>query len=103
MYLTKCAVVPLRAKDYLKTNDMNPSNIPSISALVKDNGVEFDYYRAGIMYYLIFYQETLYRFPVPVNDVGDASMRHADKAIYFMRWIRKAIDENTFETLRHDK
>jgi hypothetical protein len=35
-------------------------------------------------------------FPVPLSDVGDATLDAQDKAIIFMRYIRKAIDEGTF-------
>ena len=34
-------------------------------------------------------------FPVPVADVGDATIEATEKAIYFMRWIRQALAEGT--------
>jgi hypothetical protein len=44
-----------------------------------------------------------YMFPVPLGDVGDATLDAHDKAIIFMRYIRKAIDENTFVPAFHDR
>lgn len=35
-------------------------------------------------------------FTVPVEDIGQATLMRQDKAITFMRWIRKAIEGGTF-------
>ena len=75
----------------------------NIKTLVKDNWVTFDSYRQGYFYYRIkhyrgegFNQtEDEYIFPVPLDDIGTATLESYDKAITFMRWIRKAIEENT--------
>lgn len=32
-------------------------------------------------------------FPVPIEDIGDATFLAEDKAILFMRYIRKYIEE----------
>jgi hypothetical protein len=37
-----------------------------------------------------------YVFPVPLSDVGDATLLATDKAMLFMRYIRKALEEGTF-------
>ena len=37
-----------------------------------------------------------YIFPVPLTDIGDATLLATDKAMVFMRYIRKAIEEKTF-------
>lgn len=79
-------------------------DIPSIKNLIKDRSVEFEYYRAGNFYYSLDYPKSMcsddgvytYVFPVPVEDVGDATLNWKDKAIYFMRYIRKAIEQGTF-------
>lgn len=76
------------------------SQIPNIKDLVKDNLVQFDFYRAGVMYYTVSHEASNYRFPVPLSDVGDASLVRVDKAILFMRYIRKAIDSNQLETVQ---
>jgi hypothetical protein len=79
----------------------------NIKNLVKDNYVTFDSYRQGTFYYRIAYlakgvnveQEipygTEFIFPVPVDDIGRATLLSKDKAITYMRWIRKAMSHNT--------
>jgi hypothetical protein len=37
----------------------------------------------------------LYCFPVPRLDVGRGILKHEDKAITYMRWIRKALMDGT--------
>lgn len=37
-----------------------------------------------------------YIFPVPVADIGDATVQTTDKVIVFMRYIRKALEDGTF-------
>lgn len=64
--------------------------------------VQFRRYRKGILYYGVIVVEDdgdadiLYEFPVPIEDCGDADFYSHDKAILFMRYIRKALDEGTF-------
>ena len=48
--------------------------------------VRFRSYREGELWYET---ECGFVFPVPVADVGNATMLHEDKAILFMRYIRK--------------
>jgi hypothetical protein len=48
--------------------------------------VDFQYYRAGNLYYVT---ETGITFPVPIEDTGEATFLSSDKAILFMRYIRK--------------
>lgn len=74
-----------------------------IKELVKDNFVYFDSYRQGIFYYRLEYSKVMNEdnyhfkmvFPVPVEDIGTATLLDKDKAITFMRWIRKAIADKT--------
>lgn len=68
----------------------------SIKDLVKNNFVEFYYLRKQVAYYTIMFDDEKYYFPVPLEDIGDATLNNMDKAIMFMRYIRKALDENTF-------
>lgn len=80
---------------------MNSPEIPAIKDLIKNNAVFFDRFRAGIFYYEIYYWlsqdvQDGWSFPVPLEDIGDATLRESDKAIYFMRYIRKAIANGTF-------
>jgi len=48
--------------------------------------VKFKYYRANELWYET---ETGFLFPVPINDVGSATFLAQDKAMLFMRYIRK--------------
>lgn len=69
----------------------------NITQLIKDNHVSFVEYRKGFFYYRIKEPSDNYHiFPVPLDDIGDATLKFTDKAIYFMRYIRKAIEEGTF-------
>ena len=69
--------------------------IPSILELIKDNKVYFQKFRAGVFYYSLSHTDKIYTFPVPLSDIGDATMLGSDKAIMFMRYIRKSISDNT--------
>ncbi len=48
--------------------------------------VTFLYYRKGSLWYRT---DSGFDFPVPVEDTGDASFLATDKAMMFMRYIRK--------------
>ena len=61
----------------------------SIKDMIKDKQVTFLYYREGELWYTT---ECGFEFPVPINDVGQGVMKASDKAIYYMRWIRKHRD-----------
>jgi len=76
----------------------------NIKELVKNNFCYFHSYRKSFFYYtLIIYTGTEgnddttdhYLFPIPVDDLGDATLLGTEKAIHLMRYIRKAIAENT--------
>lgn len=76
----------------------------SIKDLVKDNLVTFYKYKTGFFYYHLKIDLTvndnvensgIYEFTIPIDDIGDATMQFADKAITYMRWIRKAKEKGT--------
>jgi hypothetical protein len=70
----------------------------TVSDFVKDNNiVTFDRFRAGFFYYTVKHLTTkeVYEFFVPIEDIGDATLNGIDKALTYMRWIRKAIEDNT--------
>lgn len=71
----------------------------TIKELVKGNFVRFDNYRQGFFTYILrvgdFENYVDYQFPVPIDDIGTATMLAEDKAITFMRWIRKAQEDKT--------
>ena len=64
--------------------------------IVKNNVVNFSHYRASYLYYNVTVEDVKYSFPVPIEDIGDATFLNQDKAIIFMRYIRKSLDDNTF-------
>ena len=67
--------------------------------IVKDNVVNFDFLRANVAYYKVKVDNVYYRFPVPLEDIGDASLFSEDKAIIMMRYIRRAIESNQFHKI----
>ncbi len=71
----------------------------NIKDIIKDNTVRFDFLRAGVAYYKVSVDGVDYRFPVRLDDVGDATLLSEDKAIMLMRWIRKAISDNEFHKI----
>ena len=64
--------------------------IISITDTVKDNKkVHFLYYRANELWYRT---ECGFEFPVPISDTGTGIFNNEDKALLFMRWIRKHVN-----------
>jgi hypothetical protein len=70
----------------------------NIKEIVKDNKVRFVKYRRGYAYYTVRVpsEGIDYMFPVPLSDIGDATLHATDKALVFMRYVRKALEEGTF-------
>jgi hypothetical protein len=61
----------------------------TIKDMVKDGKkVEFKFYRKGELFY-----ETAcgFLFSVPISDTGDGQFNRTDKAMMFMRYIRKEL------------
>lgn len=50
--------------------------------------VTFMFYKQKELWYVT---ETGFEFPVPIEDCGDATFLNEDKAMMFMRYIRKHI------------
>lgn len=67
-----------------------------IKDIIKDNKVNFSFCRAGFLYYNINFENQVFQFPVPLYDIGDATLQAEDKAILFMRYIRMAILADEF-------
>lgn len=66
----------------------------NIKDMVKDNVVRFTYYRDKELWYSLKYDNgKVFMFPVPIDDVGNATLLHEDKALLFMRYIRKQLKE----------
>lgn len=67
-----------------------------------DRDVEFHYYRKGYFYYLVANVNEIngiYLFPIPADDLGDATLNRFEKSTFMMRYIRKAIEEGTMVKL----
>ncbi len=58
----------------------------NIKEVVKDKVIRFEFYREGELFYET---ECGFVFPVPLSDVGNAAFLAEDKALLFMRYIRK--------------
>ncbi len=58
----------------------------TILEMVKDKVVRFIFYRDKELWYIT---ECGFEFPVPEEEVGNATFLAKDKAILFMRYIRK--------------
>jgi hypothetical protein len=61
----------------------------TLKEMVKDKTVKFVCYRDGELTYRT---EDGFEFPVPISDTGTGTFLAEDKAILFMRWIRKQLD-----------
>jgi len=55
----------------------------------QDEMVHFKFYRSGDLYYTT---ECGFVFPVPISEAGNATFLAMDKAILFMRYIRKHME-----------
>ena len=51
--------------------------------------VRFTHYKSGELWYVT---ECGFAFPVPIADTGDGTFLVEDKALLFMRYIRKHMD-----------
>lgn len=65
--------------------------IPNLKdEIINNKKVKFVFYRQKTLWYST---ESGFVFPVPIEDIGDATFLSEDKAILFMRYIRKYIEE----------
>jgi hypothetical protein len=62
--------------------------MPNLKEYVKGN-VEFVHFREGNF---IYRTENGLEFPVPLSDIANATMQRTDKALLFMRYIRKHLE-----------
>lgn len=62
----------------------------SLKEMVTDNKkVKFKFYRDGYLWYAT---DCDFEFPVPISDIGNATFLCEDRAMLFMRYIRKHLD-----------
>jgi len=57
--------------------------------LIKNQKATFQYYRDKALW---FQTDNGFLFPVPIDEVGTTTIPNSDKAIFFMRYIRKYKD-----------
>lgn len=58
----------------------------NITQIVKNKNVHFVHFREG---HFLYETDDGFQFPIPLVDVGKATLPAEEKAIYFMRWIRR--------------
>lgn len=71
--------------------------------IIKDNFVKFSHACEGILYYNVDVDGKTYEFPVDMNnkeDIGTGVFLRDDKAIYFLRWIRKSLNSDKFTLVK---
>ncbi len=62
----------------------------NIKEMVSNNKqVKFLRYQKKELWYVT---ECGFEFPVPIEDTGDGAFANQDKAMLFMRWIRKHVE-----------
>jgi hypothetical protein len=61
----------------------------SIKDMVAGKTVKFVKYQRSELWYMT---ECGFEFPVPLDETGDAEFLNTDKAMLFMRWIRKYME-----------
>lgn len=65
-------------------------NLPTLKEMVMgDKWVLFEFYRKGELWYVT--EDEGFEFPVPIEDIGDGVFVAKDRAILFMRYIRKQL------------
>jgi len=69
----------------------------TIKDLVKDRTVSFQYFREGVLVYQV--NGTSFRFTIPVEETGTGTFDRDDRAIYYMRWIRKTFEAQNGSTV----
>lgn len=58
------------------------------------------HYRDGNFFYLVKVHDQKYSFPIPIEDAKGTTFFAEFKAITLMRWIRKAIENKTFQPVK---
>lgn len=62
----------------------------TVKDIVSNNAnVHFQFYRKGELWYKT---DCGFEFPVPIDDTGDGTFLNTDRAMLFMRYIRKQLD-----------
>jgi hypothetical protein len=67
--------------------------------VTKENTVIFDSFRSGVFYYNVQQVNQpfdVFQFQVPIDDIGTATLSREEKSVFYMRWIRKSLENKTF-------
>ncbi len=76
--------------------------IMNITSLVKGRTAKFQSYRNNVLFYTIQTEDELFKFGVPIEEVAGATLPAEEKAIFFMRWIKKWVS-NKDSVVTEDK
>ena len=72
----------------------------NITELVRNKKARFVHFREGNF---IYETEDGFQFPVPLADIGSATLLAEDKAVFFMRWIRRHLETiQSAESIREE-
>jgi hypothetical protein len=74
--------------------------------IVRDNNAEFLHAKKGILYYRIETKLNVYIFPIDMSnseDIGEATFNKVEKALHLMRYINKAISNNSLIFYENNK
>ena len=66
-----------------------------LGEIVKERIASYSFYRQGYLYYNLLIAGITYVFPIPIDDLGGATVSADEKAITLMRYIRKALDDGS--------
>jgi hypothetical protein len=72
------------------------TNKPTLKEIVTSGSATFSFYRQGYLYFQVTVDGFIYEFPIEIKDLGGATVVSPCKAIILMRYIRKALEDNTF-------
>ena len=64
----------------------------TLKEIVKGKTAKFKFYRDGELWYET---DDGFDFPIPISDTGTGIFKAEEKAIQFMRWIRKQLEART--------
>jgi hypothetical protein len=72
-----------------------------LKAIVRDgNKAKFSHYRDGNFFWVVRIHGRPYSFPIPIEDAKGTTFFAEFEAITLMRWIRKAVENRTFQPVK---
>lgn len=67
-----------------------------ITPLIKDNFVYFHKYKSNYFYYRLKKDDDVYEFSIHLSEIEEAELLSQDKAILFLKYIKKALQSGRF-------